>query len=176
MGYINHLDRFVLLPGVAPAIARLNRAGLVVVVTSNQSGVARGYFSWDLVEAVTKRMKDLLALDGARLDGIYYCLHHPQAEVPEYRKNCECRKPRPGLIQKAAAELKLDPARSFTIGDRVSDLIPGRAVGARNILVLSGYGRGELEYVLPKADVKPDYVADDLARAVDWILNEIEAE
>lgn len=174
MGYINHLDRFRLLPGVGKAIARLNRAGLAVVVVSNQSGLARGYFPKDLVEAVNKKMKDLLARDGARLDGIYYCPHHPQAEVPEYRRDCECRKPRPGLIRKASAELGLNQARSFTIGDRLADIKTGQAAGTKNILVLSGYGRGELEYILPHSDVRPDYVAEDLGKAVDWVLGEIE--
>ncbi|MBW1708664.1 MAG: HAD-IIIA family hydrolase [Deltaproteobacteria bacterium] len=173
MGYINHLDRFRLLPGVGSAIARLNQAGLAVVVASNQSGVARGYFPKDLVDAVNKKMKDLLARDGAKLDGIYYCPHHPQAEVHEYRKDCECRKPRPGLIEKATARLKLDLARSFSIGDRLADIKTGQAAGTRNILVLSGYGRGELEYLLPNSEVRPDFVAEDLSGAVDWILKEI---
>jgi len=96
--------------------------------------------------------------------------------VAEYRKDCKCRKPRPGLILEAAASLKLDTARSFTVGDRLEDMKTGRAAGTRNILVLSGYGRGELEYVLPQSDVRPDYVAEDLCKAVDWILNEIKTE
>jgi D-glycero-D-manno-heptose 1,7-bisphosphate phosphatase len=174
MGYINHLDRFVLLPGAGRAIARLNRAGLAVVVVSNQSGLARGYFPKELIDQVHGRMRQELAVDEARLDGIYYCPHYPRANLAEYRVDCDCRKPRPGMLLKAAEELGLDLARSFVVGDRSSDLEAGRAVGAKCILVLSGYGRGELEYVLPQKDVQPDWVAEDLNAAADWILERIE--
>lgn len=172
MGYINHLDRFILLPGVGRAIARLNLAGWQVVVVSNQSGVARGYFPEDLLYQVDRKMIHLLAENGARLDGIYYCPHHPRAEVPAWRQDCDCRKPRPGLFWRAARDLGLDLARSFAVGDRHTDLKAARTVGAKAILVLTGYGRGEVEYVLPHQDVQPDIVASDLNQAVDWILDQ----
>lgn len=170
MGYINHLDRFILLPGVGRAVARLNKAGLAVVVVSNQSGVARGYFPEELVHEVNQKMIRLLAQDGARIDGIYFCPHHPRAELEEYRRPCDCRKPRPGLFFQAAEELNLDLQASYCVGDRNSDLRAARAAGTRAILVKTGYGRGELEYVLPHKDVRPDFVAEDLDRAVTWIL------
>ncbi len=173
MGYVNHLDRFVLLPGVGAAIRRLNEAGLPVVVVSNQSGVARGYFPEELVGRVNRKMIDELAAEGARLDGIYYCPHHPRAESPEYRIDCDCRKPRPGLILRASEELGLDPARSFVVGDRISDIEAARRVGARAVLVLTGYGRGDLEYVLPRKEVRPDHTAEDLGAAADWILGQV---
>ncbi len=172
MGYVNHLDRFVLLPGVGAAIRRLNEAGLPVVVVSNQSGVARGYFPEELVGRVNRKMIDELAAEGARLDGIYYCPHHPRAESPDYRIDCDCRKPRPGLILRASEELGLDPARSFVVGDRISDIEAARRVGARAVLVLTGYGRGDLEYVLPRKEVRPDHTAEDLGAAADWILGQ----
>ena len=171
MGYINQLSRFQLLPGVGQAINRLNQAGWPVVVVSNQSGVARGYFPADLVEKVHGYMVELLARDGARLDGVYYCPHHPRAELDSYRKECNCRKPRTGLFEQAASDLNLDLAKSYVIGDRSSDLKAGRNIGATSILVLTGYGRGELEFVLPHKDVTPDFVADTLNDAVDYILN-----
>lgn len=174
MGYINHLSRFKLIPGAGPAIARLNRAGLPVAVVSNQSGVARGYFPESLVLEVSFRMEELLGRDQAHLDGQYYCPHHPRAEVPEYRLDCRCRKPKPGLFHQAADDLGLDLKRSFVVGDRVSDLKAAERIGAGAILVLTGYGQGELEYVLPGSGIRPAYVAEDLGEAVTWILNQIE--
>ena len=147
-----------------------------MVVISNQAGVARGYFPEYLVNQVNDRMIELLAAEGAKLDGIYYCPHHPHAEEPMYRRNCECRKPRPGLLHKAAIELELDLKKSFVVGDRVTDLKLARQVGATAIMVLTGYGRGENEYVLPDKKVKSDLVAEDLGAAVDWILEQLSLE
>ena len=172
VGYLNHLDRFWLLPGAAQAIRRLNEAGLIVVVMTNQSGVARGYYPESLVETVHRKMEAELAQGGARLDGVYYCPHHPQAEIPEYKQDCPCRKPKPGMILQAAADLGLDPARSFVVGDQLKDIETGRAVNARTVLVKTGYGRGECEYLLPKSAIKPDRVAEGLPEAVSWILGQ----
>jgi D-glycero-D-manno-heptose 1,7-bisphosphate phosphatase len=172
MGYVNHLDRFRMLPGVAAAVARLNRTGLAVVVVSNQSGVGRGYFPEDLVGRVHRKMADLLAAEHAHLDGVYICPHHPEAAVPAYRRQCDCRKPAPGLFLRAAQDLHLDLKHSFVVGDRVNDLKAARQIGAKAILVLTGYGRGEYEYLLPDSKVRPDHVADNLARAADWILRQ----
>ena len=171
MGYINHPDRFVLLPDAAGAISRLNAAGLPVVVVSNQSGVARGYFPEDLVRRINRLMIDRLAEAGAFIDAVYYCPHHPRAEVAAYRRDCDCRKPEPGMFLRAAKELNLDLARSVVVGDRVSDLRAAARIGAASILVLTGYGRGDLEYVLPRVDVSPDHVAENLNRAADWIFH-----
>lgn len=170
MGYINHLSRFRLLPGAARAIARLNRAGWPVVVASNQSGVARGYFPASLVAEVDQLMASQLEREGAHLDGIYYCFHHPRAELAAWRTDCGCRKPSPGLITRAAADLGLNLARSWVVGDRLGDIQAGAAVGARTILVLTGYGRGEAEHILPTAQTLPDHVAQDLAEAVSVII------
>ena len=172
MGYINHLDRLVLLPGVGRAIRRLNHSGLAVVVVSNQSGVARGYFPNSLVNQVNREMRHRLAQTGAELDGIYYCPHHPRAEVEEYRQSCNCRKPGSGLFEKAAAELQLDLSRSYVVGDRSSDIKAGRNIGAKSILVLTGYGKGERDHVLPSLDYGPDHVAEDLEGAADWIIED----
>lgn len=173
-GYVDHPDRFELLPKVGPAVSRLNQAGLQVVVVSNQSGVGRGIFSLELLNDVDLKMKELLARDGAGLDGIYYCPHHPEAKVSEYRKICECRKPNPGLLQKASSDLNLDPTCSFMVGDKVRDLKAGWALGTRSILVLSGHGASELNRIMNNQRDKPDHVAQDLAEAVDWILDQID--
>jgi D-glycero-D-manno-heptose 1,7-bisphosphate phosphatase len=116
-------------------------------------------------------MAELLDRDGARLDGVYYCPHHPRAELEDFRQECNCRKPRTGLFEQAATDLGLALSKSYVIGDRASDLKAGRNIGAKSILVLTGYGRGEMEYVLPDKDVTPDYVAETLNAAVDYILS-----
>ncbi len=172
--YVDRPDRFELLPKAGPAIARLNRAGLSVVVVSNQSGVGRGLISLESLDDVDIKMKELLARDGASLDGIYYCPHHPEAKVLKYRKICGCRKPKPGLLQQASSDLNLDPARSFMVGDRVRDLKAGWASGTRSILVLSGYGASELNEIMDNKRDMPDHVARDLAGAADWILDQID--
>lgn len=169
MGYINHISRFTLLPGVAAAIRRLNELELPVVVATNQSGLARGYFPEELLEAVHEKMRRELAAEGAHLDGIYTCPHHPEAKVSRYRLDCDCRKPRPGLLLRAARELNLDLSRSCMVGDRWNDLRCGAAVGMKNILVRTGYGRGEELYIGPHETLRPDRIAEDLSGAVDWI-------
>ena len=171
MGYVNHLSRFQLLPGVARAIRGLNEAGLPVVVVTNQSGLARGYFPESLLEAVHAELHRLLAREGAHLDGLYICPHHPEAREERFRLDCDCRKPRPGLLERAAAELDLDLGRSYMVGDRWSDLRCGAAVGATTVLVLTGYGRGDALYVGPGQTVQPDHVAENLERAAAWILD-----
>ena len=171
MGYVNHLSRFQLLPGVARAIRSLNEAGLPVVVVTNQSGLARGYFPESLLEAVHAELHRLLAREGAHLDGLYICPHHPEAREERFRLDCNCRKPRTGLLERAAAELGLDLGRSYMVGDRWSDLRCGAAVGATTVLVLTGYGRGDAAYVGPGQTVQPDHVAEDLEAAARWILD-----
>ena len=173
MGYINHLSRFVLLPGAAAGIRRLNELGIPVLVVTNQSGLARGYFPPELLTAVHAKMVAELAREGARLDGIYVCPHHPEAKREEYRRACDCRKPKTGLFTQAAAEHGLDLAASFVVGDRWSDLQAAAACGATAILVLTGYGRGDLEYIGPTQTVQPRYVAEDLAAAAAWIAERL---
>ena len=164
MGYINHVSRFRLLPEAAPAIRRLNEAGLPVVVVTNQSGAARGYFPPALVEEVHRHLQDLLAREGARLDAIYTCLHAPDA-------GCSCRKPRPGLLLQAAAELGLDLGRSHLVGDRYMDIQTAANAGSHGILVLTGYGLGEYEYLHGSHPAKPVHVAANLIKAAEYIIN-----
>ncbi len=172
VGYVNHLERFFLLPRVGEAIRLLNRHGLKTVVVTNQSGVARGYFPESLVSFVHRKMEDLLKKEGARLDGIYYCPHHPDVGEPPYRAKCRCRKPDTGMIEAASKALDLDCSKSYVIGDRGNDLEFAHRIGAKGILVLTGYGRGEWEYCQVQWRVKPDWVARDLYEAVQWILRQ----
>lgn len=171
MGYINHPSRFVLLPGAAEAVKILNDNGFACFVVSNQSGVARGYFPIELVYEVHDHMQELLAAKGARLDGIFFCPHHPQGTVPEYAISCRCRKPRTGLIEQARGELAIDMHSSYVIGDRCQDLEMARRAGLEGVLVLTGYGRGEREYILPRERVRPAYIAEDLLDGARWVIN-----
>jgi D-glycero-D-manno-heptose 1,7-bisphosphate phosphatase len=170
VGYLNHLERFILLPRAAQAIQLLNQHQFKTVVVTNQSGVARGYFPETLVHQVHQKMQDLLQMAGAHLDGIYYCPHHPDVGSPPYRQKCRCRKPGPGMIEEAVRDLDIDPSPSYIVGDRGNDIEFGHQFGARGIFVLTGYGRGEWEYQRGRWKVQPEHVAEDLYEAVQWIL------
>ncbi len=170
VGYVNHVDRVRLLPRSAEAIRRANAAGFQTVVVTNQAGVARGYFPESLISEVHDRIRELLAAERARVDGIYYCPHHPDVGPPEYRKDCDCRKPRPGLLLRASDEMGIDLRASYLIGDSIRDVESGHRVGATTVLVLTGYGKGELEHRSDGWNVRPDHVAADLLEAVEWIL------
>ncbi len=170
IGYVNHPRRLRLLPRSAEAIRRLNRSGLKAVMVTNQSGVARGYFSEEVLHAVNEALVSQLKTEGAYLDGLYVCVHHPTEGEPPYRASCDCRKPEPGLLRRAAGDLGLDLSRSWVVGDKISDVLTGRRVGAGAILVLTGYGLGEWEYRRSRWPTQPDHVAGDLLDAVEWIL------
>ena len=170
VGYVNHIERFTLIPRVGQAIRLLNQHGIKIVVVTNQSGVARGYFPESLIHLVHQKMQDLLKMDGAYLDGIYYCPHHPDVGEPPYRQKCRCRKPNMGLIEEAVKELDIACSQSYAVGDRSGDIEFGHLFGAKTILVLTGYGKGEWEFHRDQWNVKPDYVAQDLYEAVQWIL------
>jgi histidinol-phosphate phosphatase family protein len=159
VGYLDRLDRFVLFPWSVEAVRALNRAGVPVVVVTNQSGVARGMFSEQFVIDTGAALGDAMRAGGARIDAYYYCPHHPDGRVADYARACECRKPAPGLVERAARELDIDPRRSFVVGDRASDVGLARAVGARAILV--------------GAAGDADAVVDNLAAAASWVLMEL---
>lgn len=173
MGYINHIDRFQMLPGAASAIRTLNEAKVPVVVVTNQSGLARGYFPPELLDSVHLKMKVALTREGAHVDGIYICPHHPEAKEEQYRLACTCRKPQTGLFEQAAQELELDLQKSYVVGDRWSDLKAADKCGAVPVLVLTGYGKGDYEYIGPQQNVQPAFVAQNLKDAVAWILNDM---
>ena len=139
-------------PFAADAIRAMRDAGRLVVIVSNQSGIARGYFTVDDLHAVDARMKELLANEGASIDGAYYCLHHKKGVVPEYTRDCDCRKPKPGLFLQAAKELGIDLAESFMIGDKESDLEAGINAGCRGVaLVRTGHGVHQNIEAIPQA-------------------------
>jgi len=168
VGFLDRLDRIEVYPYSVDAVRLLNRAGFTVVVTTNQSGVARGYFDEAFVDEAHRRLRGTFAAGGARIEAFYYCPHHPQGTVPAYRQVCECRKPRPGLLQRAARELNLDPRRSFVVGDRSNDVEAGQAFGAATVLVRTGYGSDATASTAGAASA----VAGDLIEAVSWILRQ----
>jgi D-glycero-D-manno-heptose 1,7-bisphosphate phosphatase len=165
VGYVNHVERIRLLPRSALAIRRANEAGYQTVVVTNQAGVARGYFDESLVDEVHDRVRHLLADEGARLDGIYYCPHHPEVGAPAYRVACGCRKPAPGMLLRARTTWGSTLAASYMIGDSVRDVEAGHRRGCTTVLVRTGYGRGELEHQPHRFKVAPAHVADDLLDA-----------
>ena len=172
MGYVNHISRFVLLPGSAEGIRLLNRHQYLAIIVSNQSGVARGYFPMELIERIHGHMQDLLAKKGANIDGIFFCPHYPRGVVPEYSMECDCRKPRTGLVQKACEEFDIDMKNSYVIGDRFSDIELAERSNLQGIMVKIGYGLGDIEYVLPRKPFKPLHIAQDLLHAVRWIIEQ----
>ena len=170
VGYVNHLSRFRLFPFAVDAVRLVNRSPLLAVLVTNQAGVARGYFEESMVHAVHGEVAKAMDAGGARLDGVYFCPHHPTAGEPPYRQDCACRKPKPGLLHRAAEDLGIDLAGSYMVGDRHGDLELAWAVGATAVMVRTGYGRGELEHHAPRWSRPPDMVADDLLGAVVAIL------
>lgn len=172
-GYINHPSRLELIPGTAEAVRLCNENGLLAIVATNQAGVARGYFTEDLIHVVHGRLKDMLAEKGAAVDAIYYCPHHPREGKPPYRAECDCRKPGPGMIKQACRELPVDKSRSYMVGDKISDSEFGHRLGLRTVMVLTGYGRGEHEFQRQDWKDTPDFIAEDLKQAVEWIIGDL---
>lgn len=167
-GYLDRLERLAFYPYSIDAVRLLNQAGLAVVVATNQSGVARGLVDESFVAEAHAYIATRLAAGGGRVDAFYYCPHHPEAARHEYRQACECRKPAPGMLRRAARDLGLDLSRSYVIGDRWHDLEAGAPDGARGILVRTGYGR--ITEAAPQSRVAPAAVVDNLIGAVTWIL------
>ena len=170
VGYLSHLDRIALYPWSIESVKLLNRAGFKVVVVTNQAGVARGLFDEDFIDGAHRFLDQKFSDGGATIDKFYYCPHHPEASVEAYRSECDCRKPKAGMLWKAAQELQLELSHSFVIGDRLSDLRLGPAVGAKSVLVRTGYGETTARELTD--DVEVDYTAPELMTAVAWILRQ----
>lgn len=157
VGYCSRTEDFSVFPGAGEAVRLLNRAGFLAVVITNQSGIARGYFSEDTLADIHREMVGQLAAQGGRIDAIYYCPHHPD-------DGCQCRKPGTGLLQRAAEEMDIDLSRSFMVGDLQIDIDAGRAAGCRTVLVTTGPHAG--------SDITdpPDHTATSLLEAARWIV------
>lgn len=168
--YLADPARFELLPGVPEALTRLRDAGYALIVVTNQSGIARGKLTQITLEAIHARMRAELAAHGLTLDAIEHCPHHPTIGPPGLRGPCPCRKPKPGMLLRAAHKVGVDLERSWTVGDAARDLAAGAALGVPGVLVLTGKGHAELRR-LEEAGVPVPHVADDLAGAAEAILS-----
>jgi D-glycero-D-manno-heptose 1,7-bisphosphate phosphatase len=170
VGYVNHISRLRLFPWTAEAIRKLNQAGFTVIVVTNQSGVGQGYFPENLVHEVHARIQSELKAQGARIDAFYYCPHHPNARLAAYRTECQCRKPATGMLEQAARDFGLNLRASFMVGDSTRDVECGLRAGARTLMVMTGYGRGNIQYQRHALPRMPDWRVEDLREAVEAIL------
>ncbi len=167
VGYAGRPEQFHIFPYAAAAVRAVNDAGWAAVLVTNQAGVARGYYAEAAIHELHAILRDNLAAGGAQLDSVYYCPHHPDGVVAGYTGVCACRKPAPGMLRQAERELDLDLARSWVIGDRYHDVDLAHAVGARAVLVRTGYGETQL---LEKPELRPEHIAEDALAACRWIL------
>ena len=166
-------EQFVLFESVGEAISEFNNLGFRVIVVSNQPGIAKGKFNADLLDAMTDKMTAAIQCDGGEVDATYYCLHHPQSSLSEYALKCGCRKPRPGLLLQAAKEWNIDLKQSYMVGDGITDIIAGQAVGATTLLISSR--KCYICDSLAEHNVTPDYMVANLSEAAHLIQN-IEAD
>ena len=145
--YAHRVDQVRIIPGSGEAIRLLNDGGYLVIVVSNQSGIARGYYQERDVALFNEEMKRQLSLEGAHIDAIYYCPHHPDGNIEKFREVCSCRKPQPGMLIQAAKQHQINLKASFLIGDKFSDIRAGNAVNCRTIFVLTGHGKEEMHHL-----------------------------
>ena len=166
--YLNQAEDLILIPGAGEAIARLNTASIPVIVVTNQAGIAKGHLTLSDLEEIHARLRRELSTCKAHLDAIYYCPHHPGATVPEFLRDCPCRKPGVGMFEKARNEHGIDLEASYLVGDATGDILAGKRAGCRTILVATGFGGSDERHV-----VEPDLRVADLPEAVERILAEV---
>lgn len=165
--FVTRPEELRLLPQAAQAIARFNARGIPVVVCSNQSGVAKGLYTLETLERISERLQQLLAEYGAHIDAFYYCPH-------DDADDCDCRKPKPGLLLRAAQEHGIDLERSVFVGDSWRDIQAGRAAGVKTVLVLSGHVKREMLHSTERTQPPPHHIAENLSEATEWILNQLD--
>lgn len=163
--YLNDPDKIELLPGAAQAIALLNEHDLPVIIVTNQSGIARGLLDEHILKSIHERLTALLSEQGASIDAIYYCPHHPEGSVAELRRECACRKPAPGLLLKAAFDFGLDLKRCYLVGDKPIDIQTIHRVGGRGIHLAPA----------PDSTLAAEHTAADLWEAAQWIVRDLRA-
>ena len=165
--YAHKVSQLRLISRAAEAIRLLNENGFLVIIASNQAGIARGYYHEEDMISFNQAMKEKLIEDGAYIDAIYYCPHHPDEGIGEFRVDCDCRKPKPGMLTRARKELDINLKKSFMVGDKSSDIEAGKKAGCKTVLVHTGYGEEEIK----SNQVECDYIADDLYGAAEYILS-----
>ena len=175
VGYLDSLDKLKMIPAAHEAIRLINLSGMKAIVVTNQSGVARGFFTEKFVRQTHEVIQTALLEKKASIDKFYYCPHHPTEGTGIYLQNCNCRKPSPGMLLQAAHDLDIELGSSYMVGDRYRDVETAKKVGVKGILVKTRYGREVLQDVDPDvatAGNKPDFVAEDILEAVKWIMKD----
>jgi D-glycero-D-manno-heptose 1,7-bisphosphate phosphatase len=169
VGYPNSFSLIKIYPFSFEAIRKINEARLLAVIVTNQSGVGRGLIVEKNLHDIHRKFKAVFAKHDAHFDGFYYCPHYSSSRTPRYRKNCQCRKPNPGMALQAAEDLNIDIKKSYMVGDKVEDILFGLNIQAKSILVLTGFGKKSL-LKLKEKGIAPAYAASNLLDAVNWIL------
>ena len=169
VGYPNSYDMVEIYPYSFSSVKKINEAGFLAVIVTNQAGIGKGFIEEKSLHEIHRRLRLDFAKKKAFFDGIYYCPHYDQSEIPEYRRACSCRKPNPGMAQQAVRDLNIDTTKSYMIGDKVEDILFGLNIQATPILLLTGFGQNSLPKLLDKG-IEPAHVAETLLDAVDWIL------
>ena len=181
VGHLSRIEDLRIYPEALEAVRKINQSGALTLVITNQSAIARGFLNEEELGDVHASLQEDFRREGARIDGFYYCPHHPAAGAGTYTQECNCRKPQPGMLIRAARELQLEMATSYMIGDRLGDVEAGHRAGCRSLLIKTGYGEGELQ-VLDQGEVaasleevplqRPDHIAENVLEAVDWIMEQ----
>ena len=175
VGYLDSLDKLKLIPAAYEAIRLINKSCMKAIVVTNQSGVAKGFFTEKFVRQTHEIIQASLLQKKASIDKFYYCPHHPTEGTGIYLQNCDCRKPLPGMLLQAAHDLDIELESSYMIGDRYRDMETAKIVGVKGVLVKTGYGREVLHNVghdVATAENKPDFFAKDILEAVKWIMKD----
>jgi D-glycero-D-manno-heptose 1,7-bisphosphate phosphatase len=167
--YAHRADQLRIIPKSSEAIKLLNDNNFYVVVISNQSGIARGYYPKKETHIFNKLVEKELEKNDAKIDAFYFCPHHPKAKIKKYRKECNCRKPKPGMIKKASKDFDIDITKSYMVGDRQIDVLAGKSAGCKTIHVLTGIGKEQLS----KLKINSDFTAENLYEAVKKIILKI---
>ncbi|MBS13583.1 MAG: D-glycero-beta-D-manno-heptose-1,7-bisphosphate 7-phosphatase [Gemmatimonadetes bacterium] len=172
VGHITDPQMFELIPGSIDAMNRLRVAGYILPLITNQAGVGRGLMTEQHLQTVLYAFVRLIEAAGTKVDGVYYCPHHPEEGIGVYKQECGCRKPAPGMLEKATEDLGIDLSVSYMVGDHWTDVLAGNAAGCRSILLRTGHGPREIAKLTEEELSVAAYIADDLAEAVDWILEQ----
>lgn len=165
--YLRDIASLELLPGAILGLKILATTGMPLYIFTNQAGVAHGYFNEETLKQIHIFLVTKLWEAGIKIRGVYYCPHHPNAEIEAYRHDCDCRKPKPGLLKLAARTDQLDLTRSYVIGDKISDLNAGKQVAAKTALVLTGYGVGEYKKIT--SETSPSFIGHNLEEVAQWV-------
>jgi len=169
---LTDIEQIVISAVVPKALSTLKQAEYKLIIVSNQAVVARGLISEDDVRRINSEIeRQIIELGGPKFDAMYFCPHHPNATLPEYRKNCNCRKPRNGMMMQAAEKYNIDLSKSFMIGDRITDIVAGKNAGCKTILLETGMHNAKTIVTVDKIDknIQPDFKCENLLTAAEWI-------